>query len=160
MTRDEFLLLSEFLDELGTLTLATQGPDGPWAASLFFARDEQLNLYFISDRNSRHARELLECGTVAVTVNDDYRHWAGIRGLQIAGRANRVPRARRSEVAELYLKKFGELEKLIENPGSAEEKIIARRFAASDFFCIRPMTIKMIDNARGFGNSSEFTLDR
>lgn len=160
MTREEFLLLCGFIDGFATLTLATQGPDGPWAASLFFARDARLNLYFISDRNSRHARELVACDTVAVTVNRDHRHWANIRGLQIAGKAKRVPHARRSEAAELYLKKFTDLEAPIRKPRNAEERAIARRFEASDFFFIRPTTIRMIDNAQGFGHSREFVLNR
>ncbi len=68
MNADDIATVGSFLDSLSTLTLATYGPAGPWAASLFFARDEECNLYFISSQSSRHVQDLLTEPNVAVTV--------------------------------------------------------------------------------------------
>ena len=63
MNPDDIATVGSFLDSLSTLTLATCGP-----AALFFVRDEEFNLYFISSQRSRHVRDLLTDPNVAVTV--------------------------------------------------------------------------------------------
>ena len=156
MTPEDFTTIGTFLDSCGTLTLATYGPAGPWAASLFFARDRQLNLYFISSRKSRHVQDLLASGTVAVTVNADHKEWKGIRGLQIYGAAERLDQDERPEAEGLYLQKFTDLRQLLSAPSTAAERMISHEFQASDFYRIRPATIRMIDNTKGFGHIEEF----
>jgi len=158
MTPEEASAIGSFLDSFGTLTLATHGPCGPWAASLFYARDEQLNLYFISSEDSRHARELRADQRVAVTVNTDHSQWAGIRGLQIAATAEPVEAQDRPSVETLYLMKSKELQPLLAAPGSAAEDRIAQKFNASLFFRIRPITIRLIDNTQGFAHAQEFQV--
>src|SRR5690606_16711672 len=127
----------------------------PWATSLFFSRDVNLDLYFLSGQKTRHIRNLLAINDVAVTVNADYSSWNCIRGLQIGGTADVVGQATRSKVVALYLDKFTELRKVVSAPADGLEQQIARAFAASDFFRIRPKTIRMIDNTKGFGHKSE-----
>jgi len=159
MTPDELNAIGQILDSVGTLTLATCDSSVPWATSLFFARDENLNLYFLSGQRTRHIRNLLTSNSVAVTVNADYRTWNSIRGLQIGGTAAVVAQATRSEIVALYLDKFTELRKVVSAPDDVLEQQIAKALAASDFFRIRPKTIRMIDNTKGFGHTSEFLLD-
>lgn len=83
-------MLGAFLDDFSSLTLATSGPDGAWAAAVFFARDDALNLYFISSPRSRHVRNLQTENVISVTVNGDHDDWSDIRGLQISGLAEAV----------------------------------------------------------------------
>lgn len=159
MTPDELNAIGRILDSVGTLTLATCDSSVPWATSLFFARDVNLNLYFLSGQRTRHVRDLLAIDDVAVTVNADYRAWKHIRGLQIGGTADVVAKATRPEIVALYLDKFTELRKVVSAPAGVFEQQIAKAFEASDFFRIRPKTIRMIDNTMGFGHTSEFILD-
>ena len=158
MTPDNIVTVGSFLDLFSTLTLATHGPAGPWAASLFFARDAELNLYFISSRSTRHAKDLLADRTVAVTVNADHDNWKDIRGLQISGTAEIVTENGKADAADLYLQKFSDVRHILAGPSTDAERKIAASFIASEFFRIRPRTVRMIDNIKGFGHTAEFVL--
>ena len=158
MNPDDIAAVGSFLDSFSTLTLATYGPAGPWATSLFFARDEELNLYFVSSQRARHVKDLLSEPTVAVTVNGIHDNWKDIRGLQIAGTAEIVTKNRRDDAAGLYLQKFSDLRHILSAPSTDAERKIAGSFTASDFFRIRPRTVRMIDNIKGFGHKAEFVI--
>lgn len=158
MTPKALRSAATLLDSFGTLTLATQSQQGPWAAALFYARDEKLNLYFISDNSSRHVLELIENEAVAITVNGDHKTWKNIRGLQISGTAERVGPEERARVEELYLSKFADLKQLLTAPSTAGEQRIASEFRASDFFRVRPKTIRVIDNRKEFGHTEEILV--
>ena len=77
------------LRERRSLTLATFGPEGPWAAGVYFAADG-LSLYFLSDPASRHCRDLAANPRVAATVHEDVASWQDIRGVQLSGCADAV----------------------------------------------------------------------
>ena len=158
MNRDDIATVGSFLDSISALTLATNGPAGPWAASLFFAHDEEFNLYFISSQDSRHVQDLITEPTVAVTVNGDPDNWIDIRGLQIAGAAEVVTESGKADATKLYLQKFSDVSRILSAPSTDEERKIAGSFTASEFFRIRPRTIRMIDNIKGFGYKAEFVL--
>ena len=59
------------------MTLATQGPAGPWAAAVFYANNG-FNLYFVSSPASRHSRNLAGQPAVTATVHEDYLDWREI----------------------------------------------------------------------------------
>lgn len=158
MNPEETATVSAFLDSFSTLTLATHGPNGPWAATVFYAHDAGLNLYFISSRATRHVRDFLANPEVAATVTTDVHDWESIRGLQIAARADLVATDARVAITELYLKKFPSVRQLREAPRTKSEEKIAKGFAASDFFRLRPRAIRLVDNTQGFGHKLEFTL--
>jgi uncharacterized protein YhbP (UPF0306 family) len=141
-----------------TATLATVGEDGPWAATVFFASDPTLNLYFVSDRQTRHGRDIAVHPRVAVAINADCRAWAEIRGLQITGRVEMLDGARRAAGFEHYLAKFHDLRALLEAPMGVDEETIAKRFRMADLYRVRPDWIRLIDNSRGFGYREEIVL--
>ena len=58
----------------------------------------------------------------------------------------------------LYLDKFPQLARLQERPRNDQEKLIAERLLSSDFYQLRPGTIRLIDNSRGFGFKQELRL--
>jgi uncharacterized protein YhbP (UPF0306 family) len=138
-----------------TATLATVGADGPWAATVFFASDAALNLYFVSDHRTRHGRDIAVRPRVAVAINADCRAWAEIRGLQVTGRVEMLEAAGRAAGLERYLAKFGDLKALLEAPTGADEEAITKRFRTADLYRVRPDWIRLIDNSRGFGYREE-----
>lgn len=150
--------VGDFLDSHTTMTLATSGEDGPWAAAVFYARDSDLQLYFISAENTRHAADIARNPKIAVAINTQHDDWSDIRGLQIGGTAEIVSPNMRDNVVEIYLTKFPTLRPLFSSPRSEQEKRIAEAFAASPFYRIRPNRIRFIDNAKAFGHSDEYVL--
>lgn len=152
MTRDELKRdILDFARAHHVLTLATAGPDGPWASALFYAADSELNLYFISSPATQHCRLLLATPRVAVAIHGMEHDWKRIRGLQIDGSASAVAETERARVEKLYLERFPALEPLLAGAGSADERSVAGRYASSTFYCIAPRRIRLLDNTRGFG---------
>lgn len=141
-----------------TLTLATQNNERPFAASLFFAGDTALNLYFISGADTQHIRNLTLSDQVAVTIHPECHDWFAIRGLQITGHIAKVEDSERQAILELYLDKFPQIRQLAQQPANNQEKIIGERLLASDFYRITPKWLRLIDNSESFGFKEEMTL--
>lgn len=145
--------IRSFLASHHVVSLATAGPSGPHAASLFYACDD-LSLVWVSDPNTRHSREIEACPRVAATVSPDYDDFAQIKGLQIAGMARRVVAdAERSRQFALLEASYPFLRDL----SSGSEKLRGA-FARASIYRLEPTSIVMIDNARGFAHKSVLDL--
>jgi len=154
---DEATLRAEilaFLDAHTVMSLATAGQDGGHAASLMYARDG-FTLYWVSDPESRHSRELEAQPRCAATVAPDYDDFKQIRGLQIQGRARRLkgPAARAKGMARLaarypFLKQF--------LTGRAD---LVRQMRKAAVYRLDPERIALIDNSKGFGHRDILELD-
>ncbi len=148
----------QILEKHNTLTLATCRGGLPWAASLFFASDDDLNLYFVSDHRTRHAADIAADGRVVATVNPDCGRWDEVRGLQIRGRAVKVTGAKRDAALQAYLEKYSDIQRLFHAPASACEKVIAERLGDAHFYRVTPEWVRIIDNSKGFGHNTEVDL--
>ena len=133
-----------------TLTLATSGPDGPWAAGLFYVNDAFV-LYWLSDPGSRHSRNVAQDPRVAVTVHEDYRDWRVIQGIQMEGTAVPVGPIRSAErAARLYAAKYPFLGGLRNPPPALAEALERARV-----YRFTPAGVWFIDNTRGFGHRAQ-----
>ena len=150
--------VGRFLENHNTLSLATTRADEPWAASVFFASDQALNIYFVSDPMTHHGQDLDANTRVAGTVNGDCDGWSDIMGVQLTGHARQVPDRDRDRVLALYLGKFADVAQLIQQPQSDQDKLIGGRLAVTPFYELRPEWIRLIDNTRGFGFKQELDL--
>ena len=158
MSGGEQVAIRQMLGAHNTLTLATCRDGRPWAASLFFASDSDLNLYFLSDRLTRHARDLAAGSDAVVTVNADCGLWTEVKGLQIEGRVKLLKGAARLRGLKHFLLKFAEVRALFERPANQDEETIAQRLKAADLYCLKPTWIRLIDNSQRFGHKFEIEL--
>lgn len=144
------------------LTLATVGPDGPAAASLFYACNDALNLYFLSDPASQHCVNLEANPRVAVTVHGDQSDWRQIQGVQLWGTAGQVtnPHELRHALAT-YTSRFpfvGEMMRSLSvlSPQGESSPELAGRLRAARLYRITPQRVRWIDNTMGFAHKEEF----
>ena len=138
--------ITEFFN-LSTLTLATAGPDGlPHAAPVYFAaRLEPLALYFFSDPDSQHGRDLAHNPQAAAAIYPQCFDWQELRGLQLRGSVLPLLPGSDWEAAwSAYRVKFPFVEKLRE--------IVAR----NRFYVFTPTWMRLVDNRRGFGFKEEW----
>jgi len=142
----------------GTATLATTGAVGPWAAAVFFASDDELNLYFVTDPGTRHGRDLAAGGRVAAAIHADAASWNEIRGLQLEGLARPVSETERPAALAAYLGKFPEIRRVFEAPRDDTERGLQRRLAAITLWRLAPERIRVIDNRERFGWKEELRL--
>ena len=144
-------VLRDFLAQQSTLTLATAGiQDGrPQVAPLFFASDDDLNLYWISDPDSRHSLNIEDWCDVAAAIHAQTWEWTGIRGVQVEGAAMPVtdPDERQRALA-LYTAKFPFVNEKFAD--LIEESVI---------YVLRPRWLRWLDNARHFGYKQEFSFE-
>ncbi|MBI5305202.1 MAG: UbiX family flavin prenyltransferase [Chloroflexi bacterium] len=146
-----------FLAAQTTLTLATTNADGsPHACDVFYAHDDARALYFLSDPKTRHIQNLQRDARVHATVHAATRGWQTIRGLQIAGDAQRVPDDERARGYELYVRKFPFVKQWL--PAAAMLGRALDKLGVIEMHKIVPKWIRWIDNAEGFGHKEEMSL--
>jgi len=136
----------EQLADHHVLSLATTGPEGPWAAAVFYAHDG-LSLYFLSSPTSRHALNIGAGTEVAATIQHDYDDWPGIRGLQLQGRAEPVAAHDEAGVRQRYAARFPVIGLSARAPAA-----IVRALDRIRWYVLCPRAIWLIDNRRGFAH--------
>ncbi|HEY8029353.1 MAG TPA: pyridoxamine 5'-phosphate oxidase family protein [Gaiellaceae bacterium] len=88
------------------MTLATHGPEGLWAASVFYV-NLGFKLYFVSRADTRHVRNITATAEVAATITDEAAaDWPSIRGIQLEGVAGPVQAPHRRDILALFSRRF------------------------------------------------------
>lgn len=135
----------DYLAGHNVLTLATSGPAGPWAAAVFYVNDG-LRLYFLSSPRSRHAENLAADPRVAGAIQEDYRDWPQIKGVQLEGRVGLAADKELERARALYGAKFPVVGNIAAAPPA-----IAAAFAGVRWYALIPQAVHFIDNSAGFG---------
>jgi len=145
----------EYMESHNTMTLATCRDDVPWAATVFYASDD-LRLYFFSAPDSRHCQNLAANGRVAVTIQEDYRDWRKIKGIQLEGRVAAVDSlVEKGKAMAAYARKYPDVMKIFANPASGA---LYQAFLKVRFYCVAPEKVFFIDNEQGFGKRRELVV--
>ncbi len=139
-----------YLASHNVVTLATQGPEGPWAAAVFYVSDG-FTLYFISAPSTRHAKNLAANPAVAAAIHEDYDDWRAIKGIQLEGQVELLSGERRDRAIGAYSAKFPLV-------GPAAPGEIAQALERMDWYRIVPSRAYFIDNTRGLGHRDEVDL--
>ena len=147
--RDDAL---SYLEAHNVATLATNGPEGPWAAAVFYA-NTGFTLYFLSSPTSRHGRNIGGNAKAAATIQEDYSDWREIKGIQLEGQAKRLEGAERAEAEARFGAKFPRLVSPALAPGA-----IARALRLVAWYQFEPTRVYFVDNSRGFGHRDEIPL--
>ena len=142
--------LLNFLRKHQVVTVAVVEPDGTaHAAALFYAVDDELNLYVLTEPASCHGRAMARTGLVAGTIQRDRQEWQEIQGAQFRGRCQRLSGAAREHGWNLFAARFP----FVRNPTVAG---LAQALGKMDLWRIEPAWMRLIDNQRGFGHKEEW----
>ncbi|MCP4423432.1 MAG: pyridoxamine 5'-phosphate oxidase [Chloroflexi bacterium] len=125
------------------ITLATDGPEGLWAAAVFYV-NEGFDLYFLSAGHTRHAQNIAASPRVAATIQGDYADWTAVQGIQLEGFAQRLQGETRQHAIALYRTKYAFL--------SLIPPAIQTALAQVYWYRLRPERLYFVDNSRGFGH--------
>lgn len=140
----------KYLETHNTLTLATVGPEGPWAAALFYVNDG-FSLYWLSDPRTRHSQNIARNPHAAVTIHEDYRDWRLIQGIQMEGTVEEIGTIRDAErPMQLYAAKYPFLGDWRDLPPTLAPAIDNARV-----YRLTPIRVLFIDNTREFGHREE-----
>ncbi|MCK5511484.1 MAG: pyridoxamine 5'-phosphate oxidase family protein [Thermodesulfovibrionia bacterium] len=132
--------ITDYLSAHPYLNLATVTPDGAPLAHTVGYVSEGATVYFITDKNTRKARNISSNPSVAYTVDEDYKELKSIQGIQMRGKAERVTdNALLKKVFGMMEKKYPYMNELPENPDYV-------------LFRINPVEAHFIDNTVSFGH--------
>jgi len=161
MTTDVRGRIASFLAAHTTLTLATVGSDGPdgapSAAAVFYAHDDALNLYFLSEERTQHGQNMLVNPLVAAAIQADDQDWRAIRGVQVRGTASLVAAGEVAHAVAVYGRKYAFVAALL--AGSGGPGVLAGPLAKARFWVLRPSWFRLTDNTVRFGFKEEWTSD-
>lgn len=128
--------IDAFLLDHHLMSLAVTDGSAPWAANVFYVFDAQEpRLLFFTATTTRHGALLESDGRAAATIAGETRAIARLSGLQLEGRASVLGGAEAEAAHAVFLAKFPEIAGL-----------------DAPIWALRPDTIKLTDNARGFGH--------
>lgn len=131
------------------LTLATVGDDGPWAAAVFYV-NSGFDLYFLSAGHTRHAQNVAARPQVAATIQEDYRDWPAIKGIQLEGTVRPLTGADRDAAIARYVAKYP----FLAEPDSSMQAALTK----VNWYRLRPFRLYFIDNSKGLGHRDEVDL--
>lgn len=140
---DLYARVLHYLDDHTTLSLATTGPAGLWAAAVLYVRDG-LDLYFTSVPTTRHGVNLAEDPHAVGTISDECRAFTEMKGLQIEGEVTQVDDVdERTRVVTAYLRQFPFATGLW--PGESDPVKIAAAPGVHAFYRLRPSRVLFTD---------------
>jgi len=147
----------DYLQFHNTMTLATCAGDIPWAATVFYASDD-FELYFFSSPDSRHCQNLSVNPRVAATIQEDYKDWREIKGIQLEGKIVLVEGVlEKTKAMAVYARKYADVIKLFTDPRSG---VFYKAFLKVKFYRLVPEKLFYIDNQQGFGKRQELDLEK
>ncbi len=147
MTLEEFeQAVSDILEQVPVMTLATCADGLPWATDVYFAAQGR-RLIFFSSPTSRHCRNLAAQPACAATIHPVVTSWRDIRGVQMEGRAESLTELLdKASAMAAYVTKFPFVADLLTHPGE-----FARKAAQVTPHVFIPTRIRYLDNRLGFG---------
>ena len=141
-------VVRKYLEAHRVLVLCTHGPEGPWASPVYYASDRSLSLYFFSDPQSRHGRNLARSGWASGAVTEEYERWEDIQGVQLEGRVDILEGSEQQAAVEVYLGKYPWAATFLSPEGpyftAVAGKVVLYR--------LRPARVGFTDNRLGFGH--------
>ncbi len=134
-----------YIAEHSTMTVATHGPEGVWASTLFYA-NVGFDLYFRSKPSTRHVRDILASPQVAATIHRDARDWVAVQGIQLEGVVSGVVDGDEGlEVMRRFVGRFPLVDTLWGLDEDSAELWTSDR-AARSLFRLRPSRIRFHDH--------------
>ncbi|MBE2221213.1 MAG: pyridoxamine 5'-phosphate oxidase family protein [Anaerolineae bacterium] len=131
------------------MTLATVGHDGVWATAVFYA-NINFNLFFLSAGHTRHAQNFRHQEKIAATIQEDYRDWPTIKGIQLEGIVEQLNGARQISAIAHYTQKFPFLANASTQIAAALTKV--------NWYQLTPTRLYFIDNSKGLGHRVQIAL--
>jgi len=147
-----------YIAQHNTVSLATQGDNGLWASTVFYASVD-FTLYFLSEPKTLHVQNAYIHPLIAATINEDYHDWRQIKGIQISGRCEELVQAAEIEAGlAVYVEKYPFVKQFLA-PGYLLEQVrVEGRELDVRLFRVSPSRLFFIDNERGFSNRQEIAI--
>jgi hypothetical protein len=152
------IAVTQILDLNGLCSMATRSEAGTVDINTaFFAVGADLILYFLSNPNAAHCRNLTHVPQMAVTVFDSHQQWGQPHaGLQLFGSGGRVPPAHLERARACYAARFEEYFDLAIRAGEASAAPARPR--GLELYGFAPTRVKIL-NELEFGDETYISAE-
>lgn len=106
-------IIRDYIGQVIHLSLATVKNDRPWVCEVHFSYDQELNLYFVSSRNTRHAQELVANPYVAGNIVTQHFKNQKVRCVDFEGIATMLDGDEAHAAYNAYIDRYGPSEGLL-----------------------------------------------
>lgn len=133
--------IKEMLPTKRVLQLATSKNNMPWLCTVHFYNDEQGNIYWVSTKERRHSRELLDNKSAVATVvmHEDSPEEDYVISITIEGHVELInDPARIDQIATSYIDKLGKPSSVFDKVKDADDSL--------QLYCLKPHEISVFDN--------------
>ena len=114
--KDLKAVIAEYLGITKVMQIATCVDDTPWCCTVYFAYDDDWNLYWISKPEQRHSREIAKNPKVAGAIAYDQQpSQRVVRGLQFEGTAELLSGREEEKASKYYIKQLDREASLLED---------------------------------------------
>lgn len=125
------------------MTLATYGLEGVWATAVFYV-NVGFNLFFLSAGHTRHAQNITAVSHIAATIQEDYKDWSAIKGIQLEGEVIQLTGTNRQQAIAYYQQKYPYV-----SPNNPQ---LATALQRVNWYRLTPTRLYFIDNSVGLGH--------
>ncbi len=127
-------LIKLVLEKGFLMSLATVDKNGPWVSDVIYVYDDKLNLYFLSEVNTRHSKAIINNPKVAVSITVWAKQGDDNIGLQLEGRAKKI----NGDIFQMAIKHRLKRNK---KPPKKEGEILGPN---ESWYCLKPTKIELI----------------
>lgn len=147
--------LFDILNNNKLLSMATISPNGEsYINTAYYAFDEKLRLYIITDPKSNHSSNLIKNSSIATSVFDSHlKFWKDkLQGVQLFGKGYKTPISQLPKGTACFIKRFPLFKEIVKNPKDFMKKAVAVKL-----YTLEIKKIKLFDEAR-FGEETFIEL--
>jgi len=145
----------EILNNNKLLSLATITPRGnAYINTAFYAFDEKLRLYIVTDPKYNHSMNLNKNSSIAATIFDSHlKFWKDkLQGVQLFGKGYRTPILQLHKGTSCFLKRFPVFKELVKSPKDFMKKAVTVKL-----YTLEINHLKLFDEIR-FGEENFIEL--
>ncbi len=131
----------KILEQNFLLSLSTYLRGSIWTSTVFYSYDKDLNIYFVSDPNTRHSKMLGDNPNVSAAIYSTNFIWGtNIQGIQLQGNCIKLSAPQTLVHGFAYLQRFPIAQKVFSSP----EMLLSEKMSAR-LFQIKPTLIQLYD---------------
>lgn len=98
--------IQDYLSKMQLMLLSTSSGNQPWVTPVYYAFDANLNLYWLSNSEKRHSKELEKNPKVGGAIVVPHNYGDKVRGLQFEGEARKLAGEELEMGINIYTSRF------------------------------------------------------
>jgi uncharacterized protein YhbP (UPF0306 family) len=126
--------IRDYIPQIIHMSLATVRDNKPWVCEVHFSYDDDLNLYFVSSSETRHAKDIVDNQFVAGNIVTQHHKNQKVRCVDFEGHAQILSSVEAEQTAyKAYAQRYGTSEGLL-NEIRKDGNTRFFKIAVKDFF--------------------------